>query len=101
MQVIVIDELSHHLTEASRPTTELLRDILERGPMVGFVVVAASHQPSMATVPPVLRELFGLRWALRCQTGEAAETIVGPRWRRRGYDPSRSAAASPVSATCC
>jgi DNA segregation ATPase FtsK/SpoIIIE, S-DNA-T family len=36
-------------------------------------------------VPTYLRDLFGFRWALRCSTPEASDTILGRGWASQGY----------------
>jgi DNA segregation ATPase FtsK/SpoIIIE, S-DNA-T family len=36
-------------------------------------------------VPTFLRDLFGFRWALRCSTPDASDTILGRGWASQGY----------------
>ena len=36
-------------------------------------------------VPTFLRDLFGFRWALRCSTPQASDTILGSGWASEGY----------------
>jgi DNA segregation ATPase FtsK/SpoIIIE-like protein len=45
-----------------------------------MVTVATTQKPSADVVPTFLRDLFGFRWALRCSTPEASDTILGRGW---------------------
>jgi DNA segregation ATPase FtsK/SpoIIIE, S-DNA-T family len=40
-------------------------------------------------VPTFLRDLFGFRWALRCSTPEASDTILGRGWASQGYSAAQ------------
>jgi hypothetical protein len=51
----------------------------------GIIVVAATQKPSHDVIPTSLRDLFGFRWALRCATREASDTILGSGWAARGF----------------
>ena len=35
-----------------------------------------------------MRDLFGFRWAMRCTTKDASDTILGSGWATRGYSAS-------------
>jgi DNA segregation ATPase FtsK/SpoIIIE, S-DNA-T family len=50
-----------------------------------MVTVATTQKPSADVVPTYLRDLFGFRWALRCSTPEASDTILGRGWASQGY----------------
>jgi hypothetical protein len=39
-------------------------------------------------VPSALRDLFGFRLALRCNTRDASDTILGAGWATLGHDAS-------------
>ena len=49
-----------------------------------MVTVATTQKPSADVVPTFLRDLFGFRWALRCSTPQASDTILGSGWASRG-----------------
>ncbi len=87
--VVVIDELAHYLTwpdKRARDTfTDLLRDLVSRGRAAGVVVIAATQKPSSEIIPTGLRDLFGYRWAMRCTTGAASDTILGGGWATQGH----------------
>jgi hypothetical protein len=40
-------------------------------------------------VPTYLRDLFGFRWALRCSTPEASDTILGRGWASQGHSAAQ------------
>jgi hypothetical protein len=88
LQVVVIDELAHYLTWSDKKQrdafTDLLRDLVSRGRAAGVVVIAATQKPSSDVVPTSLRDLFGYRWALRCTTNAASDTILGSGWATEG-----------------
>ena len=74
---------------------ELLRDLVARGRAAGVIVCAATQKPASDVVPSALRDLFGFRLALRCNTPQASDTILGQGWASAGYsagdDPTRPA----------
>ena len=87
--VLVVDELAYYCTGPDRRQSsefsQLLRDIVSRGRAPGIIVIAATQKPSGDTVPTYLRDLFGFRWALRCSTPQASDTILGAGWASMGY----------------
>jgi DNA segregation ATPase FtsK/SpoIIIE-like protein len=81
LHLVVIDELAFYTHGPDRTGTktfaELLRDFVARARAVGMPTVAATQKPSADVVPSYLRDLFGYRWALRCSTPHASDTILG------------------------
>jgi DNA segregation ATPase FtsK/SpoIIIE-like protein len=51
-------------------------------------VCAATQKPASDVVPSALRDLFGFRLALRCNTRDASDTILGAGWATLGSDAS-------------
>lgn len=92
LQVLVFDELAHFLSASDRREraefADLLRDLVSRGRAAGFIVIAATQKPSHEIVPTYIRDLFGFRWALRCNTPQASDTILGSGWASAGYAAS-------------
>jgi S-DNA-T family DNA segregation ATPase FtsK/SpoIIIE len=86
--VVVIDELALYCT-APRPKgqefSNRLRLLVQICRAAGIIVVAATQKPSHDVIPTSLRDLFGFRWALRCATREASDTILGSGWAARGF----------------
>jgi hypothetical protein len=89
LHVLVVDELAHYLLAPDRKDrtefTELLRDLVARGRAAGLIVVAATQKPAHDVIPTALRDLFGFRWALRCNTPQASDTVLGAGWASLGY----------------
>ena len=89
LHVVVIDELALYLATGERKArdrlAESLRDLIARGRAAGVIVLAATQKPSSDVVPTSVRDLFGFRWALRCATREASDTILGSGWAAEGH----------------
>jgi hypothetical protein len=89
LYLVVIEELAYFTNgpdrKASAAFSVLLRDFVARGRAGGMVTVATTQKPSADVVPTFLRDLFGFRWALRCSTPEASDTILGRGWASQGY----------------
>jgi hypothetical protein len=88
LHVVVIDELALYLASGDRKQRDLLaealRDLVARGRAAGVIVLAATQKPSSDVIPTSVRDLFGFRWALRCATREASDTILGSGWATEG-----------------
>jgi hypothetical protein len=89
LYLVVVEELAFFTNgpdrKASAAFSVLLRDFVARGRAAGMVTVATTQKPSADVVPTYLRDLFGFRWALRCSTPEASDTILGRGWASQGY----------------
>jgi hypothetical protein len=89
LHLVVIDELALYLASGDKKTrerlAESLRDLVARGRAAGVIVLAATQRPSSDIVPTSVRDLFGFRWALRCPTRDASDTILGAGWAAEGY----------------
>ncbi|MGH9063683.1 MAG: FtsK/SpoIIIE domain-containing protein [Acidimicrobiales bacterium] len=89
LHVVACDELALYLAAGDRKErtegAEVLRDLVARGRAAGVIVLAATQKPASDVVPTSLRDLFGFRWALRCATREASDTILGSGWATQGY----------------
>jgi DNA segregation ATPase FtsK/SpoIIIE-like protein len=88
LHLVVVEELAFYTNgpdrKASAAFSVLLRDFVARGRAAGMVTVATTQKPSADVVPTYLRDLFGFRWALRCSTPEASDTILGRGWASQG-----------------
>jgi hypothetical protein len=92
LHLVVCDELAFYLAlpdKAQRQEfAELLRDLVARGRAAGVIVCAATQKPGSDVVPTALRDLFGFRLALRCNTPQASDTVLGQGWASAGADAS-------------
>ncbi len=98
LEVVVCDELAHYLSCPDRRLraefSELMRDLVARGRAAGVIVLAATQKPSHDVIPTSLRDLFGFRWALRCSTPQASDTILGQGWASQGFSAATIDAAA-------
>jgi DNA segregation ATPase FtsK/SpoIIIE-like protein len=89
LHVLACDDLAFYLTAEDRKQrsafAELVRDLVARGRAAGVIVCAATQKPAADVVPSALRDLFGFRLALRCNTPQASDTILGQGWASAGY----------------
>jgi DNA segregation ATPase FtsK/SpoIIIE-like protein len=89
LHVVACDELALFLATGERDQrsrcADLLRDLVARGRAAGIIVLAATQKPSSDVIPTSLRDIFGYRWALRCATRDASDTILGAGWATQGY----------------
>ncbi len=89
LHVVVCDEVAHYLTTSDRKErtefADVLRDLVSRGRAAGIIVLAATQKPSADVIPTSIRDLFGFRWAMRCSTPQASDTILGSGWASAGY----------------
>ena len=51
-------------------------------------MLAATQKPSSDVIPTHIRDLFSMRWALRCATPQASDTVLGQGWATAGYSAS-------------
>jgi hypothetical protein len=90
LHLVVCDELAFYLSAEDRKQravfAELLRNLVARGRAAGVIVCAATQKPASDVVPSALRDLFGFRLALRCNTPQASDTILGQGWASAGYN---------------
>jgi DNA segregation ATPase FtsK/SpoIIIE-like protein len=95
--LVVVDELAFYVAGPDRKLSAefagRLRDLVARGRAAGIVVLAATQKPASEVIPTSLRDLFGFRWALRCLTPQASDTVLGQGWASLGYSASAVDAA--------
>jgi FtsK/SpoIIIE family len=93
LHLLVVEELAFYTNgpdrKAATAFSVLLRDFVARGRAAGMVTVATTQKPSADVVPTYLRDLFGFRWALRCSTPDASDTILGRGWASQGYSAAQ------------
>ncbi|WP_449061234.1 FtsK/SpoIIIE domain-containing protein [Planomonospora algeriensis] len=86
--VLHIDELQAFTCddEHGKRVVRLLWDLVSRGRAAGIVVSGATQRPAADVVPTRLRDILSIRWALRCTTPQASDTILGQGWASRGFN---------------
>ncbi|QGZ49982.1 hypothetical protein GPZ77_17815 [Streptomyces sp. QHH-9511] len=82
-----VDELMFYTTdeEYGKKITKALRNLVSRGRAAGIVTFCATQKPGSDVVDTSLRDLLSIRWALRCTTPEASDTILGKGAAASGY----------------
>lgn len=89
---VVIDELAVFTLHPDKKKREAfllpLHELGARGRAAAVRVIAATQKPGSDVVPTYIRDLFDTRWALRCSTREASDTVLGSGWAARGVDAS-------------
>jgi S-DNA-T family DNA segregation ATPase FtsK/SpoIIIE len=86
--VVAIDELALYCTASRKAGQEFsnrLRLLVQLARATGIIVVAATQRPSHDVIPTSLRDLFPIRWALRCPDRGSSDIVLGPGWAARGF----------------
>jgi DNA segregation ATPase FtsK/SpoIIIE-like protein len=99
MQVLVCDEYAFYTTTGDRRQVKefeaAFTDLVARGRAVGVVTILATQKPHSDVISTGLRDLFAFRWALRCTTPQASDTVLGQGWASRGYSAAELDPACP------
>jgi hypothetical protein len=92
LHLVGCDELAFYTAGSERKAREafnsLCTDLVRRGRAAGMIWIAATQKPSADVVPTSLRDLVGYRWALRCATRAASDTILGAGMATAGFTAS-------------
>lgn len=87
--VVLVNELAFYMntgdSKADKALSGKLRLLVAQGRAAGIICVVATQKPSGDTIPTYLRDLISYRWALRCSTPQASDTILGQGWASQGY----------------
>ncbi|MFL0023160.1 FtsK/SpoIIIE domain-containing protein [Streptomyces sp. NBUL23] len=86
-KLVWVDELMFYTTDEDfgKKITKALRNLVSRGRAAGIVTFCATQKPGSDVVDTSLRDLLSIRWALRCTTPEASDTILGKGAAASGY----------------
>jgi S-DNA-T family DNA segregation ATPase FtsK/SpoIIIE len=99
LQVVVCDEYAFYTTTGDRKQVKefeaAFTDLVARGRAVGVIAIIATQKPHSDVISTGLRDLFAFRWALRCTTPQASDTVLGQGWATRGYNAADLDPASP------
>lgn len=91
--VLYIDEWASYMAAASpeqqKELERLLRLITQQGRAYAVIVIAATQKPDSNAVPTGIRDILSTRWAGRCMTPEASDTILGKGRASAGYNAQR------------
>ncbi|MEU2086777.1 FtsK/SpoIIIE domain-containing protein [Streptomyces albus] len=86
-KLLWVDELMFYTTDEDygKKITKKLRNLVSRGRAAGIITICATQKPGSDVVDTSLRDLLSMRWALRCTTPEASDTILGKGAASSGY----------------
>lgn len=88
--VVVVNELAFYLasenTSMNKTVGGLMRTLVAQGRAAGIIMITATQKPSADVIPTYLRDLFSYRWAMRCSTPQASDTVLGQGWAARGFN---------------
>ncbi|WP_406188982.1 FtsK/SpoIIIE domain-containing protein [[Kitasatospora] papulosa] len=90
LAVLLVDEWSSYGAAAERKVREelerLLRLIVQQGRALGIITLAATQKPDSDSVPTGIRDILSIRWAMRCLTPQASDTILGQGYAAAGHN---------------
>ncbi|MFE9432868.1 hypothetical protein [Streptomyces sp. NPDC006640] len=91
--VVYIDEWASYMAAATaeqqKELDRLLRLTTQQGRAYCVLVIAATQKPDSNAVPTGIRDILSTRWAGRCMTPEASDTILGKGRASAGYNAQR------------
>lgn len=91
--ILYIDEWASYMATASpeqqKELERLLRLITQQGRAYAVIVICATQKPDSNAVPTGIRDILSTRWAGRCMTPEASDTILGKGRASAGYNAQR------------
>ncbi|MFI0349207.1 FtsK/SpoIIIE domain-containing protein [Actinomadura sp. 9N407] len=89
LYLIPTDELRFYTANpdgaAAKRFTALAIDLAARGRAAGMIKASATQKPSGDVVKTSYRDLLAYRWAMRCTTRDASDTILGAGWATKGF----------------
>ena len=88
--ILGIDEWASYMAMAepkvAKELERLLRLIVQQGRAYGIIVLAATQKPDADAVPSGIRDIISTRWAGRCLTPQASDTILGQGRAKLGFN---------------
>ncbi|MEU1674834.1 FtsK/SpoIIIE domain-containing protein [Streptomyces roseifaciens] len=95
IELVIVDELATYTAkkglsaEYAEEITELLAQIAAVGAALGIVLVLATQVPESDIVPTRLRANCAARWAMRTESADSSNVILGKGKAGDGYDASK------------
>ncbi|MCC5582402.1 hypothetical protein IMZ11_43155, partial [Microtetraspora sp. AC03309] len=89
VELTIVDETRYYV--ASPQGAEIVAamvDIASRGPAAGILLVLATQRMTKEGIPPELKGVCSLRWAMRCPDVIASNAVLGAGAAGAGYDAS-------------
>lgn len=91
LTVVAIDEFQVYLENSAygAKTLEALTTLAKVGPAAGIILIFATQRPSSASIKTDLRDVLGVRFAMRVTTREFSEMVLGSGSYSSGLDASK------------
>ncbi|MCA2186962.1 hypothetical protein LDL05_18030, partial [Nonomuraea cavernae] len=79
VELTIVDETRYYVTSQwGKEIVEAMVDIASRGPAAGVLLVLATQRMTKDAIPPELKGVCSLRWAMRCPDVIASNAVLGP-----------------------
>lgn len=89
IELTIVDETRYYVTSPwGKEIVEVMVDLASRGPAAGILLVLATQRMTKDAIPPELKGVCSLRWAMRCPDVIASNAVLGPGAAGAGYDAS-------------
>jgi hypothetical protein len=90
LALLFLDEWGSYLASADKDTAKeidrLLRLIVQQGRALGIITLTATQKPDSDSVPTGIRDILSIKWAMRCLTPQASDTILGQGRAAAGHN---------------
>lgn len=87
VELTIVDETRYYVASPwGDEIVEVMVDIASRGPAAGVLLVLATQRMTKEGIPPELKGVCSLRWAMRCPDVIASNAVLGPGAAGAGYN---------------
>lgn len=87
VELTIVDETRYYVTSPQgSEIVEVMVDVASRGPAAGVLLVLATQRMTKDAIPPELKGVCSLRWAMRCPDVIASNAVLGPGAAGAGYN---------------
>jgi S-DNA-T family DNA segregation ATPase FtsK/SpoIIIE len=99
IELVLIDEFAFYVgdekDETAKQIIASLKQIAAMGAALGVLLVLATQDPNAKLVPSPLRRNFLNRWAMRVESADASNAILGGAASGAGFDSSKLPEGTP------
>ncbi|MEU4235620.1 FtsK/SpoIIIE domain-containing protein [Nonomuraea sp. NPDC026600] len=89
IELTIVDETRYYVASPfGAEIVDIMVDIASRGPAAGVLLVLATQRMTKDAIPPELKGVCSLRWAMRCPDVIASNAVLGPGAAGAGYNAS-------------
>lgn len=86
--VVSVDECQVGFTHPDHAGdfTEIVTDLIKRGPAVGIIVILATQKPDKDSLPSGIRDNVGTRFGMRVMTWQVSDMVLGSGMAKGGFN---------------